>query len=44
MRIPKWFKVVYTDTKEYVLKLHQNIYVQKQAGIFWNQYLTKILI
>ena len=26
------------------LKLHQNIYIHKQAGIVWNHYLTKFLI
>ena len=30
--------------KDYVLKLHQNIYGQKQAGKLWNQYLTNFLI
>jgi hypothetical protein len=26
------------------LKLHRNVYDQKQAGRVWNQHLTKILI
>ena len=42
--IRKWFKVVDADKKDFVLKLHQNIIGKKQAGIFWNQYLTKFLI
>ena len=44
MHILKGFKVLYSDTKCYVLKLHQNIHGHIQPGIFCNQYLTKILI
>ena len=44
MCIPKLFKVVYADIKEYVLKLHQNIYIQKRAVRVWNRYLTKNFI
>jgi Reverse transcriptase (RNA-dependent DNA polymerase) len=31
------------DPKEHVLKLHRNIYGQKQAGRVWIQYLVKKL-
>ena len=44
MHKEKGLKLVDTDTKDYVLKLYQNIYGKKQAGIFCNQHLTKILI
>ena len=30
-------------TLKYVLKLHQNVYGQKQAGRVWNRYLVKKL-
>jgi Reverse transcriptase (RNA-dependent DNA polymerase) len=33
-----------SDPKDYVLKLHRNIYGQKQAGRVWNQYLVQKLI
>ena len=36
MHIPKGFKVVDEGTKDYVLKLQQYIYGQKQTGILWN--------
>jgi hypothetical protein len=31
------------DNKSYVLKVHQNIYGQKQAGPVWNKYLVNKL-
>jgi hypothetical protein len=33
-----------SDPKDYVLKLHRNIYGQKQAGRVWNQYLVSKLV
>ena len=33
-----------SDPRDYVLKLHRNIYGQKQAGRVWNQYLVRKLI
>ena len=33
-----------SNTKDYVLKLHRNIYGQKQAGRVWNQYLVSKLV
>ena len=33
-----------SDPKEYVLKLHRNIYGQKQAGRVWNQFLVTKLV
>lgn len=47
MEVPKGFRVdrkLEKESKEYVLKLHRNIYGQKQAGRVWNQYLVKKLI
>jgi hypothetical protein len=32
------------NTKDYVLKIHRNIYGQKQAGRVWNKYLANKLI
>ena len=46
MEIPKGFDL--TDEalskKDYVLKLHRNVYGQKQAGRVWNQYLVDHLV
>ena len=33
-----------SDPRDYALKLHRNIYGQKQAGRVWNQYLVQKLI
>ena len=33
-----------SSTKDYVLKIHRNIYGQKQAGRVWNQYLVRKLV
>ena len=42
MRIPRGFEVEgVDDPKNYMLKLHQNVYGQKQAGRVWNCYLVK---
>ena len=32
------------DPNDYVLKIHRNIYGQKQAGRVWNQYLVRKLV
>ena len=32
------------DPRDYVLKLHRNIYGQKQAGRVWNQFLVRKLV
>ena len=44
MQIPNGFKINEGRTSHYVLKLHRNIYGQKQAGMVWNKYLTNILV
>ena len=45
MNIPKGFTLKgMPDSNEYVLKLHRNVYGQKQAGRVWNQYLVDKLI
>jgi hypothetical protein len=44
MEIPRGFRMSDGSTKDYVLKLHRNIYGQKQAGRVWNKYLVDILI
>ena len=44
MKIPKGFEVDSDDPNEYVLKLHRNVYGQKQAGRVWNKYLEHKLI
>jgi hypothetical protein len=45
MKIPKGFKIGgVPDPREYVLKLHRNIYGQKQAGRVWNKYLVERLV
>jgi Reverse transcriptase (RNA-dependent DNA polymerase) len=43
MSIPKGFEVNDTD-KEYVFKLQNNLFGQKQAGRVWNQHLVSKLI
>ena len=45
MEFPRGFKVTGgVDRKEVVLKLHHNLYGQKQAGCVWYEYLCKRLI
>jgi hypothetical protein len=39
MMIPKRFDIDEGQRKDYVLKIHSNIYGQKQAGQEWNKYL-----
>jgi hypothetical protein len=44
MKIPAGVKIEGDgDTKDYVLKIHRNIYGQKQAGRVWNKYLSRKL-
>ena len=47
MEIPKGVEIENIDssnTKEYVLKIHKNLYGQKQAGRVWYQYLANKLV
>ena len=45
MECPRGFQIKDVgDPKEYVLKLHRNVYGQKQAGRVWYQYLTNKLV
>jgi len=44
MKVPKGFKITGKNSEDYVLKLNQNVYGQKQAGRVWNKYLERILI
>jgi hypothetical protein len=44
MTIPKGFKIEQGQNEDYMLKLHRNVYGQKQASRVWNQHLTKILM
>jgi hypothetical protein len=43
MKIPKGFELDKGSMNDYVLKLHKNVYGQKQAGRVWNQYLINKL-
>jgi hypothetical protein len=43
MEIPKGFAIPGAKRGEHVLKIHRNIYGQKQAGRVWNQYLVRKL-
>ena len=45
MELPRGFKVPgVVDRKDVVLKLHCNLYGQKQAGRVWYEYLCKRLV
>ena len=45
MRIPAGVELEDdANTKDYVLKIHRNIYGQKQAGRVWNKYLVNKLV
>jgi hypothetical protein len=45
MKVPAGVKIEGGgDTKDYVLKIHRNIYGQKQAGRVWNKYLSNKLV
>jgi hypothetical protein len=44
MKVPAGVKIDGDgDAKDYVLKIHRNIYGQKQAGRVWNKYLSRKL-
>ena len=43
MEIPKGFHIEGEDPKDFILKLHKNIYGQKQAGRVWNHHLISKL-
>ena len=44
LKMPKEFEADDGNIKDYVLKVEQNIYGQKQAGRVWNKYLADKLI
>ena len=44
MKIPRGMEIGGKDKNDFVLKLHRNIYGQKQAGRVWYQYLSKKLV
>ena len=44
MKVPKGFEIEGGNEDDYVLKIHQNIYGQKQSGRVWNQYLVLKLV
>ena len=44
MKVPKGFRITGKDPTNYVLKLNQNVYGQKQAGRVWNKFLEQKLI
>ena len=43
MELPHGIQTKYGNSKVYVLKLLRNLYVQKQAGRIWNEYLAEKL-
>ena len=43
MKIPPGISTSFRDKRDYVLKLNQNLYGQKQAGRVWNQFLVNKL-
>ena len=44
MKIPTVFEIENGKNLDYVLKIHRNIYGQKQAGQVWNHYLVNKLL
>ena len=44
MKIPAGFEIENGKNLDCVLKIHRNIYGQKQAGRLWNQYLVNKLV
>ena len=43
LKVPAGFEVKGVNKGEYALKLHRNVFGQKQAGRVWYKYLTKNL-
>ena len=43
-KVPKYFETEDRNEDNYVLKIHWNIYIRKQAGRLWNQYLVEKLV
>ena len=43
MKVPMGFEVPVGKAEDYLLKIHKNIYGQKQAGRVWYEYLRKRL-
>ena len=44
MEIPRGMEIKGKDKNKYALKIHRNIYGQKQAGRVWHMFLTDKLI
>ena len=44
LKVPAGFEVEGGTRDEYDLKLHKNVYGQKQAGRVWYKYLTNKLV
>ena len=44
MEIPRGCEMTRGQSKDHVLKLHRNVYGQKQAGRVWNKYLVDKLV
>ena len=46
MEIPRGFQLAdeSLNPRDYVLRLHRNVYGQKQAGRVWNKYLVNKLV
>ena len=44
MKIPAGIQLVDGNNKDFCLKMHRNIYGQRQAGRVWNKYLHRILV
>ena len=44
MKIPTGFEIENGKNLDYFLKIHRNIYGQKQSVRVWNQYLVKKLV
>ena len=44
LKVPSGFEVEGGDKNKYALKLHKNVYGQKQAGRVWYKYLTNKLV
>ncbi len=40
MELPQGIRTTYENSKDHVLKLEKNIYLQKQAGPVWNLFLV----